>query len=311
MLRHGLTLALGLALAAPALALNPYAAPDDSRIAITGTVAEPTEESFVLEYAGGEVLVEMDAWEWQRYDEAYGLLEGDKVTVHGIVDDDLYETAKIEASSVYVASLNTYFFASPRDEEDATVWLTDVPVVVGTVVVRGTVSGTDPASAEFTVDTEAQKLTVDASTLGYNPLDARGFQQIEKGDLVSVSGMMDEGFLKDRVLRATSVVTLSDTGPQAAGGGTPAPSPSATRDSRGRPGWPRPPGSSRAAPRPAGQPAQARKNNGPMVRPRSSDWRSTSVSIPTDCTALPAEVRRPTKTRPGGTMISKGRLPWE
>lgn len=212
MLKYTLLIGLTLGFAGPALAQSPYAAPNNSLIAITGTVVDPTEESFVLEYEGGEILVEMDDWEWQRYDEAYGLLEGKKVTVHGVVDDDLYELAKIEASSVYVDSLNTYFYASPIDEEDTAIWLTDVPVVAGTVVVRGTVTSTDPASAEFTVDTAGQQLTVDASTLGYNPLDARGFQQIEKGDWVSVSGIMDEGFLKDRVVRAASVVTVSDAG---------------------------------------------------------------------------------------------------
>ena len=217
MLKYTLTIAVAFGFAGPALAQSPYAAPDNSLIAITGTVVEPTEESFVLEYKGGEILVEMDDWEWQRYDEAYGLLEGKKVTVHGVIDDDLYELAKIEASSVYVDSLNTYFYASPVDEENATIWLTDVPVIAGTVVVRGTITSTDPASAEFTVDTAGRQLTVDASTLGYNPVDARGFQQIEEGDFVSVSGIMDEGFLKDRVLRAASVVTLSDAGQKGQG----------------------------------------------------------------------------------------------
>ncbi len=58
----------------------------------------------------------MDDWDW--YAEGYKLLNGEKVRVHGLIDDDLFETTKIEASSVYVQNLGTYFYASSADEED-------------------------------------------------------------------------------------------------------------------------------------------------------------------------------------------------
>ena len=39
------------------------------------------------------------------------------MTVYGRVDDDLYETTTIEASSIYDQDLGTYFYASAADEE--------------------------------------------------------------------------------------------------------------------------------------------------------------------------------------------------
>ena len=46
--------------------------------------------------------------------------------------------------------------------------------------------------------------------MGYNPLDDQGYQQIEKGDYVSVTGDMDYEFWDGRELTADTVVTLDD-----------------------------------------------------------------------------------------------------
>jgi len=109
------------ALSAPAMAQapddkpNPYLMPDDTWISISGTAVDPQAASFTLDYGEGTVLVEMDDWDW--YGEAGGILDGDKVTVYGEIDDDFYELTSIEASSVYVESLGTYFYANSDDEE--------------------------------------------------------------------------------------------------------------------------------------------------------------------------------------------------
>ncbi|MGM0425831.1 MAG: hypothetical protein ACQEQ7_01185 [Thermodesulfobacteriota bacterium] len=98
------------------------------------------EDSFTLDYGEGTVLVEMDDWDW--YDEEGTVLEGDKVTVYGKIDDDLYEATSIEASSVYVENLGTYFYASSADEEyddDYDYWVAGEPIVLGQTTVRSAV----------------------------------------------------------------------------------------------------------------------------------------------------------------------------
>lgn len=209
-----LAITAGALLTAPALAqdVDPYAKADDSWISISGTVVAPDESSFSLDYGDGVILVEMD--DWDTYGDAYGLMDGDRVTVYGEIDDELFEADSIEAGSVYVENLNTYFYASSADEENGDYtpdfWTVTTPLALNRATIRGTITGIDPPEREFTVDTGDQKMTIETEFLGYNPLDDLGYQRLEKGDRVSVSGALDNDFLEGLVFEADSVITLSD-----------------------------------------------------------------------------------------------------
>lgn len=199
-------LTLAAFVAVPAMfAQNPYNKPDDSWISISGTVVNPTASTFLLDYGEGLITVEMDDWDW--YGEATGLIDGDQVTVYGDIDDDLYEVASIEASSVWVEDLNTFFYANDADEEDS-LYAFVPPVDLTKTIVRGTV--TSVTGREFTIDTGAQQLTVDTIFMSYNPLDDKGYQQIDKGDFVSVTGDMTLDFLNNRELEADLILTLHE-----------------------------------------------------------------------------------------------------
>lgn len=172
------------ALAAPVAAQDPYSRPDDSWISLSGTVGNPTADSFTLDYGDGVITVEMD--DWDSYGDAYGLMDGDRVTVYGDIDENLFTMTTIEASSVYVEGLNTYFYASSADEEEAYTWIMSTPIVIGEVTLRGTVSDLDAEAQEFTLDTGGQVLTIDTAFLTYNPLDDVGYAQpCHKADLGS------------------------------------------------------------------------------------------------------------------------------
>lgn len=199
-------LSLLVALAVPfvAQAQNPYAKPNASWITLSGTVAAVAPDAFRLDYGEGLITVEMDDWDW--YAEGTLLAEGDEVTVNGFVDDDLYELRSIEASSVYVNDLNTYFYASGADEED---WTTTASVFLfepGQLQLTGTV--TSVSGREFTLDTGTRQIQVDTITMPYNPLDDTGFQKIRKGDRVRVSGSLDFDLFEKREILADSIVTL-------------------------------------------------------------------------------------------------------
>ncbi|MDT8409322.1 MAG: NirD/YgiW/YdeI family stress tolerance protein [Wenzhouxiangellaceae bacterium] len=187
---------------------DPAKQPDDSWISLTGTVTSVDDDSFKLDYGKGLITVEMD--DWDNFGEAYALIDGDQVTVYGEVDKDLYESAKIEADSVYLKDLNTFFYASDADEEEYGEWVLDVDADLGDLTYIGTVKSVNEVMNTFTIDTGTTKMTVDTSGLLYDPLDDEGFQQIEVGDRVSVDAEIDRDFIGDHELLAESIVTISE-----------------------------------------------------------------------------------------------------
>jgi len=210
MKRTTLSLAIASALAvAPAATLaaeSPYLAEDGSWITLSGKVTSTTSDTFMLDYGEGLATVEMDDWDW--FEESGEVLPGDEVTVYGEVDDDTFESAKIEASSVYVDSLGTYFYASAADEESFTDLDVAPTIDLGQIILTGTVTGID--GTEFTIDSGDQKMTVDTALMPYDPMDNEGYQQIEKGDQVTVTGDVDVDTFDAAELMADTVVTLDD-----------------------------------------------------------------------------------------------------
>jgi uncharacterized protein YdeI (BOF family) len=184
---------------------NPYLQPDETWISISGTVEDVRADAFTLDYGKGMITVEMD--DGDRDADGYKLVEGDKVTVNGRIDDDFYQSTTIEANSVYVEKLGTYFYASSLDEEDHTTFFSvETPVVVSNTVVRGTV--TDVREDEFTVNTGLRRLTVEVEGMPYDPLDDEGYQKVRVGDYVRVSGNMEHDLFEGRELKADAVVKL-------------------------------------------------------------------------------------------------------
>lgn len=53
-------------------------------------------------------------------------------------------------------------------------------------------------------------MKIDTSGMTYNPMDDLGFQKIEKGDYVSVSGDMDYDFWEKKELMADTIITIAD-----------------------------------------------------------------------------------------------------
>jgi len=203
MIYSSLAFLAGALLSLPLAAQDPYAKPDDTWISISGEVETVSPDAFTLDYGDGMITVEMD--DGDRDADGYKLLKGDRVTVYGVIDDDLFETRSIEASSVYVENLGTYFFASAVDEEDILVTLT-TPIVVSELVVQGTV--TNVGMDQFSIDTGTREITVEIDELPYNPLDDEGYQKIREGDVVSVTGETEPDFMQGRIVMADTVVTI-------------------------------------------------------------------------------------------------------
>jgi uncharacterized protein YdeI (BOF family) len=184
---------------------SPFSQADDTWVNMTGTAIETGPDSFYLDYGQGTILVEMDDWSTDA--DAAPIFNGDEVRVYGEIDDDFSELATIEAESVYVENLGVYFYANADDEESA-LFTNTAPIVVGQTEVIGTVTSVE--GREFTVDKGNQMLTVDTIGMDYNPLDDRGFQQVDVGDLISVTGNMEENIIDTMELEADTLVILDE-----------------------------------------------------------------------------------------------------
>jgi len=188
-----------------AVAQDPYAKPNNTWIEISGTVESVRADAFVLDYGDGVITVEMD--DGDRDADGYKLVPGDVVNVSGMIDDDFYETTTIEAASVFVEKLGTTFYASPIDEEEISAsYIT--PVIPSRLMVRGTVTAVN--DDDFILNAGLRSVRVDVEEMPYDPLDDQGYQKIEAGDYVRVTGKMDYEFFEGRQLMADSVVVLID-----------------------------------------------------------------------------------------------------
>ena len=192
--------------AIPAAAAAPTASEDGEWLTVSGSVVSTAPESFILDYGAHTIRVEMDDYDW--YNEN-AVVAGDKVVVSGRMDADFWESRKIEAATVYVKSLNTFFTASALDEEGAAlpVWAID-PLTDGeSVTLTGTVQAID--GEELTLDAGLYNYTVDTGPLDYDPLDNDGPQRITAGDRVTVYGRMDDADLFDtREIDARAITEL-------------------------------------------------------------------------------------------------------
>lgn len=200
------TLALSFGLGAASD--EPANKPDETWTSLSGTVTSAGPESFRMNYGDGIVTVEME--DWETYGEEFILTKGDHATVFGEVDKDFYEEDSVEASSLYVEDLNSYFYASDIDAENLGDWIVKTPVEPGETTYIGNVTSVDESAGTFTIDSGKRALTVDTTSMPYNPLDDEGYQRIDKGERVSVNGSIDRGFHQDRRIEAETVVTLRD-----------------------------------------------------------------------------------------------------
>lgn len=210
------------------LAASPAIGGNGDWITIDGVIAAKFPEQFALNYGTGTINVEVD--DWDKALEGVSLLPGDRVSVTGRVDDDLFETASIEASSVYLHNLNTVYYASGADEED--LGISTVPQTTPNSIVdyTGWVTGTDANGFSL----GAGPTLIKVNTSGIDTALARS--GLSSGDRVYVWGdlTLKKG---ESVLIADGLLRLVDGGkkaaPRSAAAGATA-SPSATGAEMGK-----------------------------------------------------------------------------
>lgn len=177
----------------------------DTWVNLQGHVAAVNPEGFVLDYSYGTLRVDMSGLE--SYQNEFTLKKGDKVNITGRVDANFYASKTLEASNLYVSRLGSFFYKTSERSPGGGQWIAGPMVEEGKVTYVGTVRAVNHASQRFVIHAGGKTLLVNTQTLSYDPLDEKGYRQVEKGDRVRVEGRIDgrledQGQLKaDRVTR--------------------------------------------------------------------------------------------------------------
>lgn len=193
------------ALAPAAAAQTPATTSNGEWLTLSGTVEAVAGDNFVLDYGRNSIAVEMDDYDW--YNEN-AIIVGDDVTVTGRMDKDFLQNRRLEASSVYVDSIHTRFYANAADEED--IWAAPGGAFANAsgLGVTGMVKAI--SGDEMTVDAGVFEYKVDTGELAYDPFDRRGLQHIAVGDRVSITGQFDDSdFFDSPEIDASSLIELS------------------------------------------------------------------------------------------------------
>lgn len=184
-------------------------------VSLTGSVSSVMGDSFTLDYGDNDLTVEMD--DFDLYDENF-VIDGDEVTVTGRIDTDFVENKTLEASSVYVESLNEYFYASAADEEDGynSFVANDYWDGGDWITMTGEVESVDGQT--FTLDTGVVNYVIDTDQMSYNPLDSEGSERLQPGERVVVSGEFDTfDLFGDEDIEAEAITTLTGSSANSAG----------------------------------------------------------------------------------------------
>lgn len=205
------TLVAALLATGPAMALDPFMAPDEKSVSMSGTVASASRDSFIFDYGGGFVTVAMD--DEDVGDETGQLQKGDHVTVYGEIDDDPMQATRVLASAVYVHERDVWYVAGapepgvlqkdgtkppaiPKEAEDGV-----------SVRISGTVAGV--GGELITLSTGSGRIDVDTTAAGTIP-----GPPLKKGDVIEVRGTLDGRFVEERVLRAKEIESIRSAGSQ-------------------------------------------------------------------------------------------------
>tara|TARA_Y100001001_G_C8002385_1_gene306751 strand:+ start:293 stop:1030 length:738 start_codon:yes stop_codon:yes gene_type:complete len=207
-------LSLSLAATSPALAqdydsnekLKNYN--DGAYVMLSGQAYDIDDDEFTLRHSGGMIEVELDDWDFPEELANY-IMEGEKVTVSGTVEDSLFSDREVEANNIYVDRTYTYYYVkdmypaySGRDAQMQNRTAHYDSFEEGTYIsARGTVRNV--SEDQFTMQSRGQTIKVDISELEYEPFEDGLLAQ---GDRVYVSGEVEEALYDDRIIDADLVV---------------------------------------------------------------------------------------------------------
>lgn len=169
---------------------------DGSWIGIHGTVGMVGANSFFLDYGDSTVMVGLTGEVLSEYH----FIRGQKLTVYGKVDNDLFEKNIVKARAVVIEGSEDNELTVVGEEDKVKVITASH---VSTSVIHGLVTAV--TEKRIVIEQGSEKLSIDTSELSSDVTDDQGRTQVKQGDLVTVQGVLRRDFWDNRTLLATAM----------------------------------------------------------------------------------------------------------
>jgi len=122
--------------------------------------------------------------------------------VTGNVDDDFFESRKLEANAIHVDKVDVTF--TTRDGTvDSFTSSSSNGADDGVTELNGRIVAIE--DNEFAISSGTGQTTVNIGNLDDNPLDDQGYLKLDIGDRVQVKGEMTDDWFDERKFEATSL----------------------------------------------------------------------------------------------------------
>lgn len=177
-------------------AIDPATLEQGAWIGINGTVGMVGPNSFFLDHGDSTVIVGLTGEILREYD----FIRGQKVTVYGKIDQDLFQKNVIKARAVVIEGSEGAEHTVIGEEDK-------VKVITASYVPTSVIHGMVTAVTEkrIVIDQGENKISIDTSELSFDPKDEQGRVQVKQGDLVTVQGVVERGLWDTRTMKATSL----------------------------------------------------------------------------------------------------------
>lgn len=185
---------------------------DQSPIVMSGTIGDIRGDEFDLNYGTNSfITVELDRFNWVGNETDY-LSPGERVTVHGFIDDDLFEGREIEAYNLQLHQRSTYYLTDTEQATQSDYSVNGVALEDGAyITVTGTV--TEVSTSNFDIITsDGDKFMVDAKDLHPPLRRENGTYFVAPGDRVNIRGNFDMRYFQNKTIFADRIIKLVDSG---------------------------------------------------------------------------------------------------
>ncbi|KQW25471.1 hypothetical protein ASE36_21290 [Rhizobium sp. Root274] len=185
----------------------------EALLTISGQVVDAYENYYVVRSDGGRLNIQFNGWPEILPDRRPVLGIGDNIRAVGAIGPNaLNADGVVDVIAVYVEDRNAYFALSGSAVSASDIDALTLPPNLGFGPIDGRVSLTgvivEIDKGVLVVQTGGIRMTVESSSLNYNPFDTVGRQHLKLGDTVAVGGVLEPNATDEPRIKADRITSI-------------------------------------------------------------------------------------------------------